>query len=259
MSDGTIQPVVACEKVSFSYNGEPVLQDITFAIEPLDYVSVVGPNGGGKTTLLRLILGLLKPSHGTIRVFGRPPDQVRPMLGYVPQHFLFDPKFPVRVIDVVLMGRLSGLSRLGRYRRSDRDGALNALREVEMDGFHQRHISELSGGQRQRVLIARALACEPRLLLLDEPTAHVDTAAQKEVMRILQQLNNRMTVIMSTHDVAYVSSFVKSVLCVNRTAAMHPMEKLTGDMIVDVYGSDVRYVRHDRINRPPADGSLPCD
>ncbi|MDD4052951.1 MAG: ABC transporter ATP-binding protein [candidate division Zixibacteria bacterium] len=252
-------PVIRCENLAFSYNGDPVLTDVTFDVKPLDFVSVVGPNGGGKTTLLRLILGLLKPQRGTVRVLGKAPEQVRPMIGYVPQHFIFDMRFPIRVIDVVLMGRLRGLTRLGGYTKADQKAALAALGEVEMDSFARRHIAELSGGQRQRVLIARALACDPKLMLLDEPTAHVDTVTQNELMKILTGLNLRMTVLLVTHDAVFVSPYVKSVLCINRRAAIHPTDQLTGEMIMDIYGDDVRYIRHDHTTKSLGQGDLPCE
>ena len=251
--------IVRCEDLHFSYNGDPVLTDVSFEVKPLDFVSVVGPNGGGKTTLLRLILGLLKPQRGTVRVLGKPPEQVRPLIGYVPQHFIFDMRFPIRVIDVVLMGRLRGLTRLGRYSKDDQKAALAALGEVEMDSFARRHIAELSGGQRQRVLIARALASDPKLMLLDEPTAHVDTVTQNELMKILTGLNQRMTVLLVTHDAVFVSPYVKSVLCINRRATIHPTDQLTGEMIMDIYGDDVRYVRHDHPHRGVEQGEPPCE
>jgi zinc transport system ATP-binding protein len=250
--------VIRCEHLDFSYNGEPVLSDVDFEVQPLDFVSVVGPNGGGKTTLLRLILGLLKPQRGNVRVLGKPPEQVRPLIGYVPQYFIFDTRFPIRVIDVVLMGRLRGVTRLGGYSKEDHTAALAALAEVEMDGFARRHIAELSGGQRQRVLIARALVSDPKLMLLDEPTAHVDTVTQNELMNILTGLNQRMTVLMVTHDAAFVSPYVKSVLCINRRASIHPTDQLTGEMIMDIYGDDVRYVRHDHVSKRAAQGDSPC-
>lgn len=250
---------VRCEGLSFAYNGDPVLTDVTFSVAPRDFVGVVGPNGGGKTTLLRLILGLLKPQRGTIRVLGKAPEQVRPSIGYVPQHFVFDMHFPIRVIDVVLMGRLRGLTRLGGYSKDDQRAALTALGEVEMEAFARRHIAELSGGQRQRVLIARALASDPTLMLLDEPTAHVDTVTQNELMKILTGLNQRMTVLLVTHDAVFVSPYVKSVLCINRKAVIHPTDRLTGDMIMDVYGGDVRYVRHDHVAARGKPGEPPCE
>ncbi len=250
MKAGHDAPPVKIEKVAFSYNHFPVLEGVNIEIEHLDFVSVVGPNGGGKTTLLKLIAGLLRPDKGTVRVFGRSPDRARGRIGYVSQHFQFDALFPIRVIDVVLMGRLTGSIRSGHYSRDDRHAAEGTLEEVGMIDKRFRHFSELSGGERQKTLIARALATEPDMLLLDEPTAHVDMHAQEELMDFLHDLNSRLTIIMVTHDVAFVSSRVKSVLCVNRTVVKHPPREITGEMISDLYGGYVRYISHDHIDRP---------
>jgi zinc transport system ATP-binding protein len=245
------ETIVQFENVAFSYNGAPVLEDVSFGVERLDFVSAVGPNGGGKTTLLKLMLGLVKPDRGHIRIFGRHPEDVRRRIGYVSQQFQFDALFPIRVMDVVLMGRLHGSSFLGgRYSKKDRATAMRVLEEVDLAALSQRHISELSGGQRQRILIARALATEPEMLLLDEPTAHVDVAAQEELFAFLHQLNERLTVIIVTHDVAYVSSYVKSVLCINRSVVMHPTKEITGEMICELYGGDVRHISHNHIENP---------
>ncbi len=250
MAEKPVDSVVEITGLSYAYNSAPVLEHVDVRIDPLDFVSVVGPNGGGKTTLLKLIIGLLKPKRGAIRVFGRPPDEARRRIGYVSQQFNFDMLFPIRVIDVVLMGRLTGSMRSGHYTRADREAADRALEEGDLTEFRYRHFSELSGGQRQRVLIARALATEPDLLLLDEPTAHVDMHAQEELLDFLHQLNARLAIIMVTHDVAFVSSHVKSVLCVNRTVVKHPPQEITGEMISNLYGGYVRYIRHDHIDEP---------
>jgi zinc transport system ATP-binding protein len=251
-NSGDVLPV-EIRDVVFSYNGAPVLEDVNVAIEALDFVSVVGPNGGGKTTLLKLMIGLLKPDRGKIRLFGKSPGHVRSRIGYIAQQFRFDSLFPIRVIDVVLMGRLTGSITSGRYRREDWDAAERALDEVGLTELKYRHFSELSGGERQKVLIARALAIEPDLLLLDEPTAHVDMAAQEELLHFLHDLNERLTIIMVTHDVAFVSSYVKSVLCVNRSVVKHPTREVTGQMISDLYKGYVRYISHNHIDHHPSD------
>lgn len=250
MTPKTADPIIRFNDVSFSYNGAPVLENVNFGIDRLDFVSAVGPNGGGKTTLLKLILGLIKPSKGTVRVFGRSPESAHRFIGYVSQYFQFDALFPIQVIDVVLMGRLNGSIWHGRYRQADREAAAKALHEVDLADFGNRQISELSGGQRQRVLIARALATEPEILLLDEPTAHVDVAAQEELFKFLHQLNERLTVVIVTHDVGYVSSYVKSVLCINRKVVMHPTRDITGEIICELYGGSVRHISHNRIQQP---------
>ena len=245
MANGA-DPAIDIAGLSFAYNGSPALADVTVNIDRLDFVSVVGPNGGGKTTLLKLIIGLLKPDRGTVRVLGRSPSEARSRIGYVSQQFNFDLLFPIRVIDVVLMGRLTGSLGSGHYRAGDREAAERALKEVALADLSRRHFSELSGGQRQRVLIARALATDPELLLLDEPTAHVDMAAQKDLMEFLHRLNDRLTIIMVTHDVAFVSAYVKSVLCVNLGVVKHPTRDITGEIISNLYGGHVRYVSHDQ-------------
>jgi len=238
-------PVVSLEHVFFSYNGLSVLDDVCMAVYEGDFLCVVGPNAGGKTTLLKLIMGLLKPARGTIRVFGHPPDRARPRIGYMPQHVRLDPQFPVNVGDVVLMGRLGGPHRFGPYSRADKKAAEKALSNVEMADLRNRPFGELSGGQRQRVLIARALVSDPDLLLLDEPTANVDTVIETELYDLLQRLNQHVTIILVTHDLGFVSRYVKSVACVNRQVVVHPTSEITGEMINEIYGCDVRMVRHD--------------
>jgi zinc transport system ATP-binding protein len=222
-------PVVSIHDLHFSYGRHPVLEDVHLDIVAGDFVSIIGPNGGGKTTLLRLMLGLLPPHRGTVRVFGQSPAQVRRRIGYLPQYAVWDPDFPVTVMDVVLMGRL-GQRPWGPYSADDRGAALEALADVELLEHRNRSLVTLSGGQRQRVFIARALACEPKLLLLDEPTASLDPAVQDDLYDLLGRLKKRMSVVLVSHDVSSVSQHVDKVICVNITVAQHPASAIKGEL-----------------------------
>ena len=248
MSDSA---VISLSDVTFSYGGEPALEDVSLTVGDRQAVCIVGPNGGGKTTLVKLILGLLRPQRGEIRVFGQPPCRARQRAGYMPQHVQHDSQFPVTVMDIVLMGRLgrAGLYGLmGWPNRADRRAALDAMRQVGLDDFGRRPFASLSGGQRQRVLIARALCGNPDLLLLDEPTANVDSLVEARLLDLLRELNRRMTILMVSHDLGFVSDFVESVICVNRRVVVHPTAAITGAVIRDFYGGEVRMVRHDEFS-----------
>ncbi len=241
----TAAPIIACHDLTFGYEGDPVLQNVNIAIPPGDFVCVVGANGSGKTTLLKLALGLLRPGSGRIEVFGRAPQHSRRRIGYVPQHPRLDPLFPVTALDVTLMGRLGRAPALWGWRSRDRNRALEALAEVGLTEQADHHFAALSGGQKQRVLIARALAGDPDLLLLDEPTAGLDAHVEEGFYRLLEELNKRLTVVLVSHDLGFVSGFVKSVVCVGRKVMVHPTSEITGEIIADLYGSDMRLVRHD--------------
>lgn len=241
----TDAPAIDMQNVSFTYNGPLVLENVDLSIGHRDLVCIIGPNGGGKTTLLRLILGLLTPDTGTIKILGSTPKKSRHRIGYMPQHTRLDPQFPVTVHDVVLMGRLGLAPMAGPFRSADHDAADIALKRLELFDRRNETFAALSGGQRQRVLIARALACEPKILLLDEPTANLDLPIQRDLYDLLREFAAEFTVILVSHDVGFVSDFVKSVVCVNRTVRVHETNQLTGDVMSDVYGRDVRMVHHD--------------
>lgn len=238
-------PAIEISGLSFAFNGEPVLQGVDLTVQERDFAAMVGPNGGGKTTLLKLILGLLSPTRGRVLVLGQPPARARTQIGYMPQHTQVDFTFPVTVMDVVLMGRLACAGRLWGYARADRLAAQESLERVGLGGLAGRPFHDLSGGQRQRVLIARALAGEPRLLLLDEPTANVDVRGEREVFELLKELNQRIAVVVVSHDLGFVSPYVQSVICVNRRVVSHPTSQVTGQVIADIYGGEMRMVRHD--------------
>ncbi|MGK0189057.1 MAG: zinc transport system ATP-binding protein [Verrucomicrobiales bacterium] len=243
-ADTATEAIVRLSGVGFSYDDVAVLRDVSFSIRPRESVCIVGPNGGGKSTLLKLLLGLLQADCGSIEVFGSRPKTGRHRIGYMPQSVHFDPLFPITVRDVVLMGKLDCIS-AGWFSRSHKKLALEALDELGMADCADRKFSNLSGGQRQRVLIARALVCDPELLLLDEPTANVDQAVEEEFYATLEKLNARMAIMLVSHDLGFVSRFVESVICVNHTVHVHPTADLTGRDIREVYGEDMAAIRHD--------------
>ena len=237
-------PVVELEQVTFSYGGVPVLEKVNLQVQPGEFLGLVGPNAGGKSTLLKLVLGLLRPQAGKIRVLGRKPGETSTQIGYVPQYPMFSRDFPVSVEDVVLMGRLGTSPMLGWYRRSDRQAALRVLAEVESIDLSQRPISTLSGGQLQRVLLARALVSEPEILILDEPTANIDQRVEGDIFDLLLVLNRRLTILVVSHDIAFISSYVGRVACLNRTLVCHHTDAIDGEVIQDLYGEQVRMVAH---------------
>jgi zinc transport system ATP-binding protein len=222
-------PVVEITDVSFAYNGLTILRQVNLAIQQGDFMAMIGPNGGGKTTLIKLMLGLLKPNHGTIRILNRPPEKTSHHIGYVPQNTHINPDFPISALDVVLMGQLQPGNRRIRHSRQDRVVAHEALDKMGMGAHCHRRIGELSGGQRQRIFIARALVCEPEILLLDEPTAHIDTKGQTDFYRLLETLNQEMTIVVVSHDLLLLSPYVKSVACVNTRLHYHPRRQLIGE------------------------------
>jgi zinc transport system ATP-binding protein len=239
-----MQPVIHLQDVCFSYDIDEVLHHVNLQVFERDRIAIVGPNGGGKTTLLRLILGLLEPRFGTVRVYGQPPAVTRRRLGYVPQQVQFDPQFPVNATDVVLMGRAER-HRVGLYDRADRVAARQALEQVDGAHLGQRPFAELSGGERQRVLIAQALATGTDVLLMDEPTANVDFLMEQRLYELFHQLEARLTIVIVSHNVNLVMAHVNRVVCVNRTAVIHPIEEVTASTLQEAYGDGRTGIRLD--------------
>jgi zinc transport system ATP-binding protein len=239
--------IITLEDVSFRYEEHLVLENVCLSIHEQEFLGIVGPNGSGKSTLLKLILALLTPQQGRIEVFGSTPAEARLRLGYVPQFATFDRNFPISVRDTVLQGRLGKTRPVLGYRQRDRKIACEALAEVEILDLAQRPQTALSGGQLQRVLIARALACEPDVLILDEPTAHIDPKVEESVFELLKRLNKRLTVIVVSHDIGFITHYISRVACLNRTLVCHSTSDITGKMIEELYGGPLHAVRHDTI------------
>ncbi len=231
-------------EVSFAYADIRVLERVNLEVPQGEFLGIVGPNAGGKSTLLKLLLGLLKPQLGAIRVLGKSPLRARKMLGYVPQYPAFARDFPVTAEQVVLMGRLGMGNLLGGYGKKDKQVVRRVMAETEITDLARRRVNTLSGGQVQRVLVARALASEPRILLLDEPTANIDMRVENEIFDLLKLLNERMTILVVSHDIAFISGYVHRVACLNRTLICHRTEDIDGHTIQELYGEDVRMVAH---------------
>ncbi|QJB55171.1 metal ABC transporter ATP-binding protein [Pseudodesulfovibrio sp. zrk46] len=236
-----VNPVIEVKDVSFSYGDLSILENVSLTVEHGDYLAVLGPNGGGKSTLLKLILGLIKPTSGTVLVLGEPAGHTGGRIGYLPQHTHVSTSFPVSVLEAVHMGSvrpgLGGSAGLARTSQ-ELDKARKALERVDMLQYADRSLSGLSGGQKQRVFIARALVSDPELLLLDEPTASVDSASRNSLFSLLVELNKDMTVLMVSHDISALASGVKSVACVNRDLHFHAAPEITRDMYNLSYGDD---------------------
>lgn len=234
------------QDISFSYDGtNNILENISLSIPCGEFACVVGPNGGGKTTFLKLILGLLKPTKGKINVLGLPPKKARSLVGYVPQHTKFDTNFPVCVMDVVLMGVLDKNFWWGKYSTKQKDQAWEAMKEAQIDSMAHNNFSELSGGQQQRVLIARALCSNPKLLLMDEPTASIDIHGTELFYELFEKINKKHSIIMVSHDIGFVSKRVKSVICIRNNLQIHPTSELTGALLQQIYGNNINLIRHD--------------
>lgn len=233
---------VELKDVTFTYHEQPVLEDINFTMEEKDFVAVIGPNGGGKSTLLKLILGLIKPEKGEVKVFGRKPDKAREMVGYLPQHSLFNTDFPINVFETVMMARYQGFFK--NYSNKDVDIVQKALRDVDMQEYQKRQISRLSGGQMQRVLIARALAREPKILLMDEPMASIDPEMQNSFYQLISQLKDKMAIVLVSHDVGTVSMHVDKIACLNRKLYYHGPAEEAADGLEEIYHCSIELISH---------------
>jgi len=249
MPEAIKEPIVEIKDVWLSFKGRPVLEAVNLRLDEGDYLGLIGPNGSGKSTLLRVILGLLSPDRGSVRVLGESPARARGRLGYVPQYTRFDASFPVNVLDVVLMGRIGSRGPFRQPSKRDRDVALSSLDKVEMADQAGRQIGRLSGGELQRVMIARALAVEPILLLLDEPTASLDTRVGVSVFELLKDLANEITLVLVSHDVGVISRYVKTVACLNRRLYYHHSREITQEMFEAAYGCPVDLVAHGHAHR----------
>lgn len=207
-------------------------------------MGIIGPNGGGKTTLLKVILGLILPSKGEVKVFGRKPEENREYIGYVPQYPLFDREFPISVEEVVLIGRWGKSKYFKSYNQIDKQKAQEVLDLVGMLEFKNKQIGRLSGGQQQRVFIARALVTDPKVLLLDEPLASIDTLLQTGFYELLERLKKKMSIVLVTHDLTAVSIYMDKVACLNRRLFYHNSKEIRLEDLEATYRCPVDLIAH---------------
>jgi len=236
-----MKPIISANNISFSYNKQTdVLQNVSFDVAQKDFIGLIGPNGGGKSTLLKIILGLIIPDQGQIEVFGKAPKLTRDKIGYVPQYSKIDLNYPISVWEVVMSGLL-GRKKLGtRFNNQDKNKTSQILAKMKLTNLKNRAIGELSGGQRQRVLLARALVRNPELLLLDEPTNNVDIASENNLYKLLAELNQKIAIIIVSHDVSTVSKYVNKIFCLNKKMICNDARKVTGSC----QASDFKHVHH---------------
>jgi len=213
--------VIEIEGLNFAYEKDIILENINLQVEALDFLAVIGPNGGGKSTLLKLMLGLLQPKTGSIRIYGKPPSKTLSYIGYVPQNTNVNTDFPIKVLEVVLMGHVGEKKPLFGYGKDEISCAMGALGQVGMQAYAQSKIGDLSGGQRQRVMIARALCAHPKILILDEPTSSIDIQGQKEIYELLKMLNQTITVIVVSHDISVILEYANKAAHINKRLAFH--------------------------------------
>lgn len=245
------QSLVSITNVSFHYGTEPTIANINLEVARGEFLGILGPNGGGKTTLLKILLGLLKPDTGTVKLFGKDIREFRDWskIGYVPQKAGSNvTPFPITVEEVVSMGRLNSKRFIDFSSAADAAAITEALTAVEIEKFRHHLLNELSGGQQQRVFIARALASHPELLILDEPTVGVDVEAQTKFYQLLQNLNKKqnLTLLLVSHDMEVVAHEASNVACINGTLIYHgkPKEVLKSDFIEKLYGKELQFVVH---------------
>ena len=223
--------IIRIEHLSAGYDGKQVLSDVNLTITADDYLGIIGPNGGGKTTLMRLILGLMKPTEGRIRYYRNGEDVKEITMGYLPQYNALDRQFPISVYEVVLSGLSKSKGLFSRYTRAQHERVGETLRQLQLEDLQQRPIGALSGGQLQRVLLARAIVSKPDVVILDEPNTYIDRRFQKQMYEMLEQINKECAIIIVSHDIAEVLNNVKHIACVNQHLHYHdtadmPKEKL---------------------------------
>ena len=236
--------VIDIDNVSFNYGSVSVLENISLQVYEDEFIGIIGPNGSGKSTLLKLILGLLSPDKGSISKYNHDGKDLHDHIGYVPQYSAFSRDFPITVSEAVMLGHVSKSSKMFGYSKQEIELAKQAMEKLEISDIAKRQIGMLSGGQLQRVLIARALVCQPEILILDEPTSNVDMRVEEDIFALLKNYSEHMTIIVVSHDISFISGYVNRVACLNRTLVCHDTESVNGKVIEELYDGPVKMIHH---------------
>lgn len=237
-------PIITVKNLFFSYNGRNILNDINFDVFQNDFIGIIGPNGGGKTTLIKLILGFLNPNSGNIKVFGNDVKLSKNKIGYVPQYSVFDKKFPIKVKDIVKMGQQKFKGIFKESNNENDSNLFEAINSLGLSKYENHLFHELSGGLQQRCLIARAIVSKPKILILDEPTASVDSSIEDDIYKILHNLNKNSAILLVTHDVGFVSAYLNKIACVNGNLILNKIEDMQKTKMENFYNHDVFSITH---------------
>ena len=240
-----MEPIVSLKEVTVRYDETTALESVSLDIYPDDFLGIIGPNGGGKTTLVKAILGAL-PHSGKVAYATTLSEGGHRLIGYLPQQAEFDRSFPITVVEVVMSGLQAEKGLFSRYTKADRERAMKLLEMAGIEAIADRQISEISGGQMQRALLCRAVIIEPKLLILDEPTNFVDNKFENELYTLLHRLNERMAIVMVSHDLGTITSVVKSIVCVNRTVHRHDSNIITAEQLEN-YHCPIQIISHGQV------------
>ena len=237
-------PVIKLSDVNYAYRTDhAVLQNVNLTVNRGESCCILGPNGGGKTTLLKLLLGFLTPDSGTVEILGSPVRNIRHKIGYMPQVQNIDSIFPISVLEVVMTGTVCGTFGVF-FNRKKRIHAMEMLEKMHIAHLAERSFNEISGGEKQRVLIARSLASNPQILLLDEPTANIDPGAEQCFYEMLDELQKDLTLLTVSHDLGFVNRNISKIICVNKFVKIHTPADFNTEIISDIYHHDMKIVEH---------------
>jgi len=249
--------VIDIKHLSFAYDKQMILEDINLSVEEKDFLAIIGPNGGGKSTLLKLILGINPLKNGSISILGKEPSKSLTEIGYVPQNTNINTDFPIMVIEAVFMGHTRSKKPLFGYAKDEIMCAMGALAQVNMQEFAHTKIGSLSGGQRQRVMIARALCGDPQILLLDEPTSSIDITGQRSIYELLRVLNKSITVIVVSHDISVILEYANKAAHVNKTLSYHDISDRHSTF--HTHGNDEHFCEIELLQMLGADNCDTCE